>query len=165
MPFTPFHFGPGLLVKGMAPRWFSMSAFVASQVVIDVESLYWLLQDAWPVHRGLHTFVGGTIVGLAVALALHGVARTAIGRRLGERYGLVADLGLTPLLVGGLIGGLSHSMLDGIMHPDIQPFRPMFDDNPLLGRLSVLALHLACVVAGGLGLGVLMLRRSSRREG
>ena len=34
MPFTPFHFGPGLLGKGLAPRSYSWSAFVAINVVI-----------------------------------------------------------------------------------------------------------------------------------
>jgi hypothetical protein len=35
MPFTPFHFGPGALLKSIFPRSVSLSAFVASQVLID----------------------------------------------------------------------------------------------------------------------------------
>ena len=59
MPFTPLHFGPGLLLKAAAPRHVSFTAFVASQVLIDLESLYNILRGAWPVHRELHTFAFG----------------------------------------------------------------------------------------------------------
>ena len=75
MPITPFHFGPGLLVKGLAPRAFSLTTFVAAQIVIDFESLYHLVRRDWPVHRTMHTLVGGTTVGIAVAVAILIVSR------------------------------------------------------------------------------------------
>ena len=37
MPATPYHFGPGLLIKAAAPRQFSMAAYSLTQVVIDLE--------------------------------------------------------------------------------------------------------------------------------
>ena len=56
MPVTPFHFGVGLLGKGVAPRAVSLCAFVASQIAIDCESAYFLfVARAEPVHRVLHT--------------------------------------------------------------------------------------------------------------
>ncbi len=51
MPFTPFHFGPGLFAKSLLPRHFSWLAFVASQVLIDCETLFYLVQRAWPIPR------------------------------------------------------------------------------------------------------------------
>lgn len=42
MPITPFHFGPGLLGKGLLPAKLSVTAFVAAQIVIDCESAYYL---------------------------------------------------------------------------------------------------------------------------
>jgi hypothetical protein len=165
VPFTPFHFGPGLLIKSCVPRRFSMLAFVASQVIIDVESLYWLLQDTWPVHRLLHTFIGGAIVGVIVTVVLNRIAHTGIGRRLDERYRLSGETAGLPVAVGGLVGGLSHSLLDGIMHADIQPFRPMSGENPLLGWISVVNLHLACVVMGLAGIVILAVRKRVRRAG
>ena len=42
MPFTPLHLGVGLLGKGLLPRRVSLTAFAASQVVIDVEVAYYL---------------------------------------------------------------------------------------------------------------------------
>ena len=76
MPVTPFHFGVGLLGKGVAPRAVSLCAFVASQVVIDCESAYFLfVARAEPVHRALHTFALATPVGALVGLAVWAVAR------------------------------------------------------------------------------------------
>ena len=57
MPATPFHLGPGLLIKAAAPRQFSMAAYSLAQVVIDVESGYYLLRGEYPVHRqAQHSF-------------------------------------------------------------------------------------------------------------
>src|SRR5690349_3393859 len=56
MPATPFHFGPGLLIKAVAPRQFSVTAYSVAQVVIDIESGYYLLKGDDPVHRQAHTF-------------------------------------------------------------------------------------------------------------
>src|SRR5215471_21806895 len=67
MPFTPFHFGPGLAAKAALPSRVSFTAFVATQVIIDFETLYHLVRVQWPVHRQLHSLVGGSAVGLAVA--------------------------------------------------------------------------------------------------
>jgi len=165
MPFTPFHFGPGLLVKSVVPRWFSFSAFAASQVVIDIESLYWLRRDEWPVHRVLHTIVGGALVGVAVAVGAMVVGGSFAARRLRDRPALAAEARIGPALGGGVVGGVSHSLLDGIMHADIRPFRPFTSANPLLARLDVVDLHLLCVAAGVLGLVVLLIRRPWRRAG
>lgn len=165
MPFTPFHFGPALLLKGVWPRWFSFSAFVASQVAIDLETLYWLHRGEWPVHRYLHTFLGGAVVGSAAALAVSLILRRLAARFPGARENgaLGAEAALGPALTGGLVGGLSHALLDGIMHWDIQPFRPVTAGNPLLELVNVVHLHVGCAAAGLLG-GMLLLGRILRQR-
>jgi hypothetical protein len=163
MPVTPFHFGPGLLIKSLIPGRFSFAAFIATQVVIDVETIYWILRDAWPVHRVLHTLPGGALAGALVACAtaplLPPLARW-LAKRLPSIAGVVrarphhlaAESRMGAALLGGLIGGVSHALLDGVMHLDIQPFRPLTTSNPLLNAVSLPALHLACTAAGALGL-------------
>ena len=64
---------------------------------------------------------------------------------------LDAEIEWIPALSGGALGGLFHSLLDGIMHADIRPFHPFSDANPLRGILSLDQLHAACVVAGAIG--------------
>jgi hypothetical protein len=159
MPFTPYHFGPGLLVKGIAARWYSWTAFVAAQIVIDCETLYYLSRHQYPLHRRLHTFVGATIVGVATAAVLiaikwfaqHAVPRFASSLHF-RRPSMQAEATTTGLLVGGFVGGATHPLLDGLMHLDIRPFEPWTESNPLLGVIGIEALHTGCEIAGVAGL-------------
>jgi hypothetical protein len=160
MPVTPFHFGVGILGKGLAPRRLSFSAFVASQVVIDCETAYYLLVvREWPVHRWAHTFAVGSLIGLAVGAATWVIARQLRGGECGGPA--PSEWGLSQCLAGGLLGGATHPLLDGIMHGDIQPLRPFASGNPFLGFVGLGLLHLLCVAAGALGV-VLLFARSAR---
>ncbi|HLA64585.1 MAG TPA: hypothetical protein VK610_09180, partial [Rhodothermales bacterium] len=152
----PFHFGPGLLLKSVAPRSVSLGAFAAANVVIDVESVANLLAGRHPVHATLHTLPVAVLVGVAAGLAV-----AALGRALKRPPS--PEWALGPAVLGGLLGGASHPLLDGVMHRDIQPFLPFTASNPLLGLVGLGALHLASVGAGVLGLVVLgwRLRRAS----
>lgn len=165
MPFTPFHFGPGLLLKAATPRHVSLTAFVASQVLIDLESLYNILRGAWPVHRELHTFALGTAAGLVAGICTWLAMRRLVERHAGTRPMVRAEGQLGPALMGGGIGGLSHSLLDGFMHRDIQPFQPFATANPLLGLIGSDPLYLACLFTGVLGLLWLGLRWRGRADG
>ena len=154
MPVTPFHFGIGLLGKGLAPNQVSFSSFVASQVLIDCESAYYLfIAPAWPVHRWAHTLLVAVPLGVAVGLAVWG-----LGRAFNRIDAPPHELGLWPALAGGLLGGATHPLLDALMHPDAQLFMPFRAGNPLLGMVSLAALHLACVGAALLGGSLLWLR-------
>ena len=167
VPFTPFHFGPGLLGKGLAARWYSWTAFVASNVVIDCESLYYLQRDEYPIHRKLHTFVGAAIVGIATACVLLGVRHLLprLRARLDERAPTVrAEGSVVGIVVGAMVGALSHPLLDGIMHPDIEPFQPWTAANPLYGVVGLGALHLGCLAAGVLGAVLVAIWRKRERQ-
>ncbi|MGH7731801.1 MAG: hypothetical protein ACRENJ_11200 [Candidatus Eiseniibacteriota bacterium] len=157
MPFTPFHFGPGLLLKGAAPRDVSLAAFVASQVAVDLEPLYFILRGEYPVHRWLHTVWGGGLVGLAVGVALSAGARRWIATAPPAARG---DLRPRAGIVGGLLGGISHPLLDGLMHPDVRALRPFAETTWVLEPGGVAALHLGCVIAGVLGVLLLVARRA-----
>ena len=173
MPFTPYHFGPGLFVKGLAARWFSWIAFIAVQVVIDCETLYYLERREYPIHRTLHTFLGGTLAGLAVAGVLllsrwlASRLRPEVGRSFAAKWPSVAsEFGIAGILAGGIIGGASHPLLDGLMHPDIRPLEPWTRANPLLGAVSMATLHDGCILAGVAGLvllGIKLYFESRRR--
>ncbi len=80
MPVTPFHFGPGALAKAAAPKHFSLIVFGLTQVAIDLESLYFLVQGSWPVHRLLHTFAGAGLVALGGMLLGPALANGFLGR-------------------------------------------------------------------------------------
>jgi len=166
VPITPFHFGPGLLAKAATPRYFSLSAYCATQVVIDCESAYFLLTGGWPIHRGLHTLVGGAAVG-----ALSAILVFAIGSRsrslapLRRRPLFAAEFTVGPCLAGGVVGGLLHAVLDGIMHSDTQPLQPFSIQNPFYRELSLGSLHILLVVAGLAALPIILRPKLWRAAG
>ena len=157
MPFTPFHLGPGLLLKGAAPRQFSLTAFAVTQVVVDVEPLWFILRGEYPVHRWTHTVWLAGAIGLAV-----GVALNALSRRWSAPAApaLRGDLGMRAALLGGLLGGSSHALLDGLMHRDVRALRPFAETTWVLAPEGVVALHAGCVVAGVVGALLLVVRRA-----
>jgi membrane-bound metal-dependent hydrolase YbcI (DUF457 family) len=158
VPFTPFHFGPGALVKAVAPKYFSFTVFVFSQVLIDLESLYFLLGNEWPVHRFFHTYAGASLIALAsflIGRPVCGFALAILRRSLPlTKSGFWAATKLISIpaaLSGAVIGAYSHVALDSIMHSDMRPFAPFADENVLLHAISIGELHLYCVIAGVLG--------------
>ena len=170
MPFTPFHFGPGALLKAAFPRHVSLLAFGTTQVAIDLESWHYLTGGEWPVHREWHSIGLATTVGLAVGTLTWGLGRLApIAQRALPRtaaHGVRApaidgELTATGALIGGLLGGATHTLLDALMHRDLVPFAPWLSGNPLLGRVDLLLLHLLCLVAGVVGALWLLGRRSN----
>lgn len=156
MPATPFHFGPGLLVKAAAPRQFSMAAYSLAQVVIDIESGYYLLQHASPVHRQAHTFALGGLIGFLCGLIVSQLGTWVAKPRDVVPEALAAEYRLPIAVYSGIFGGIFHSVLDGIMHADIRPFRPFTQANPLYGLVSVQIIYLFCIVTGLVGAALLL---------
>jgi hypothetical protein len=164
MPATPFHFGPGLLVKAAAPRQFSMAAYSVAQIVIDLESGYHLLRHDYPVHRQAHTFFLGGLIGLVCGLVVSRVGTWLARPRDAIPEALAAEYRLPIAALSGVFGGMLHSLLDGIMHADIRPFRPFTNANPLYGLVSVQVIYLFCIVTGLVGAALLLAwERRARR--
>jgi membrane-bound metal-dependent hydrolase YbcI (DUF457 family) len=157
VPFTPFHFGPGALVHCAAPKHISFLAFCGANVVVDVEPLYYMLTHQYPIHRFFHTYIGATIAGLIFVLLFALVRRFAMPLL---RIVRLEDLRVRAVALGAFAGTYSHVLLDSMMHPDMRPFAPFSDANPLLTAVSLRALHGFCVVAGVVGLGWIAFRRS-----
>jgi hypothetical protein len=156
VPFTPFHFGPGLLVKGLAPRHVSLIAFVATQVAVDLEPLYFIVRGAPHAHRWVHTVPVAGGIGLAVGLAVWAATRRHLANQVPE---VRSDLALPAAIAGGLIGGVSHPLLDGLMHRDIHALRPFAETTWVLSPVGIAAVPWACVAAGVVGVVLWMARR------
>ena len=163
MPVTPFHFGPGAALHAVAPRHVSFLAFFAANVLIDLESLYNLRTDHYPVHEFFHTYVGATLAGLATVLSF--IALRALSRRIPlPNVFLWQQLTTLQVALGAAAGAYSHVLLDSIMHPDMAPLAPFSRTNILLGALSLDALHWLCIVSGVLAVLLILLRRRTPSE-
>jgi hypothetical protein len=157
MPITPFHFGPGALLHAAAPKHVSFLSFCAANVLIDFESLYNLVHQHHPVHAFFHTYVGATLVIVAVLLLFVGF------RSFASRFWLPnflhwRELSAKQVVIGGSLGAYSHVVLDSIMHQDIQPLSPFAAANALLSVIPLSTLHLACLAFGVLGGAVVAIR-------
>jgi hypothetical protein len=156
MPATPFHLGPGLLIKAAAPRQFSMAAYSLAQVVIDVESGFYSMRGEYPVHRDMHTVVIGGMLGLLSGLIVSRVGAWLARPRDVVGEALAAEYRLWIAVPSGIFGGMFHAVLDGLMYSDIRPFRPFSGANPLYGLVSVRMVYLFCVVTAVIGAALLL---------
>jgi hypothetical protein len=173
MPFTPFHFGPGVVFKVAAPGHYSFSVFLFTQIVIDLEPLYYMLSGEWPIHRFLHTYLGATIAGLIgfwVGRPVCGVVLTMAQTRAGLTWKILSNgmkrINRIAAFTAAFIGAYSHVALDSIMHSDLNPLAPFSKNNGLLNVIPVAELYLYCTVAGiagviGLGFWWLIWREKS----
>jgi membrane-bound metal-dependent hydrolase YbcI (DUF457 family) len=151
MPFTPFHMGPGLLVKALLQGSFSLMVFGWAQVIMDIQPLIVILTGEGHLHGFTHTYVGATLIGLACAVT--GKYAAEFGLRL---IGCPQFLPVRwPVaIVSAFIGSYSHVLIDSLMHADMAPLAPFSDVNPLLHGVPVDTLHQICVYSGIVGAGL-----------
>ena len=125
MPFTPFHMGPGILIKALLQGSFSLMVFGWAQIVMDLQPLVVLLTGEGHLHGFSHTYIGAILLAIFSALT---------GKFLSE-FGLLV-LGISKkinpikiawwvVFVSAFIGTFSHVLLDSIMHSDVEPFFPI----------------------------------------
>src|SRR4029453_4585573 len=100
-----------------------------------------------------------TIAGLSTGVMLvvirriiHWLSPDSINPFDSLRPSLKGELSGVGIMIGALVGGVSHPFLDGIMHQDVRPFAPWGDANPFLGVIGLEALHLGCLFLGLVGL-------------
>jgi membrane-bound metal-dependent hydrolase YbcI (DUF457 family) len=163
MPITPFHFGPGAALHAVAPRHVSFLAFCAANIVMDVEPLYYMATDQFPLHRFFHTYVGASIILVATLALFIGVLKLASLILLPNIFGW-KQLTIRQAAIGAALGSYSHIVFDSLMHADMQPFWPFSEGNPLLRVVSLGTLHWMCLVAGVLGLVILGIRKALSEE-
>ena len=161
MPFTPFHMGPGLLVKAALQKRFSLMMFGWSQVVMDVQPLTVMLAGQGHMHGFTHTYLGALSIAVVSAptgkhLAEFGLKRCGLSRHLPITWRVA--------FLSTFIRTFSHVMLDSVMHADLQPFAPWRLDNPLLGYISVAHLHWFCLGAGLVGFALYLMLAAGRHK-
>lgn len=150
MPFTPFHMGPGILVKALLRGSFSLMVFGWAQIIQDIQPLVVLITGEGRLHGFTHTFVGATLLGIFSALTGKGMSEWGLRILFGPVRGAVS-IAWWVVWLSAFTGTYSHILLDGIMHLDMTPLQPFSNHNPLLGLISVSALHKLCVYTGIVG--------------
>lgn len=116
MPLTPFHLAAGLPAR----KFISMPAFILVNILIDLEPglIMFFGMDGlgYPLHQGMHTFGGASLaVVVTLLLASHWCFRKKIRQ----------------WILGAVLGGYSHILLDALVHSDVEPFAPFLAGNPM----------------------------------
>jgi len=155
MPFTLFHFGPGIAIKGLLGDNFSLLTFGISQIAIDIEPLIGMLRGADRLHTFSHTYLGALIIALVVILLAPIICPPLLRRWNKELHThqlnwLISSESLRPISVitGAMLGTFSHIALDSLMHIDMTPLAPWSEINPLLNLISHSQLEMWCIGAG-----------------
>lgn len=151
MPFTPFHMGPGIVVKAILQGSFSLMVFGWAQIVMDIQPLFVLISGEGHLHGFSHTYIGATL--LATFSALSGKYLSEIGLyMIGLNKRWKVKISWLVAFLSAFIGTYSHVLIDSIMHADVEPFFPFTTNNQFLGLVSVQVLHKICLysaLAGG----------------
>lgn len=153
MPFTPFHFGPGYLVKSFITKRFHFLSFVASQVLIDVETAYNIFQQNHRLHTFMHTYLGSLTViplGYFCVYVSSKIARKIQIPVLHKVFG--EDWKPKVVVFSLFVGAWSHVLFDSIMHSDVRPFWPFSNKNAFNDLIDVGYLHMLCIVCASVGL-------------
>ncbi len=150
MPFTPFHMGPGVLVKALLQGSFSLMLFGWTQIVMDLQPLIAIVTGEGKLHGFTHTYVGSTLIAVLAAVTGKYISQWAlIIFTNGAQRGM--NIRWWVAFLSAFIGSYSHVILDSIMHTDMEPLLPFAQSNGLLGLISIEALHKLCIYSGLLG--------------
>jgi len=145
MPFTPYHLGPALLFGLLFLGFIDFPTFLVANVIVDVEPLLALtLNLNYPLHGFFHSFLGGTLAAVFIALVMHGI-RDWLSPLL-SFLKLEQKTSFAKILAASLSGIYMHILLDSRIYTDIQPFYPS-TYNPLLttGIFAGLDSYIFCI--------------------
>lgn len=130
MPFTPFHLGPALFFGLLLLKVLDLPTFLVASIIVDLEPFFVIsLGLDYPLHGFFHTFLGGTIAALALALVMYWL--NGLTGRLMKSFRLGQESSPGMVLAASLLGVYTHILLDAPLYTDIRPFYPL-DVNPLL---------------------------------
>lgn len=165
MPATPLHMGPGVLVKAVAGRHFSLLVFGFAQVLIDIEPAVRMVRGDAVLHGYTHTYLGAAGIAVVAALAGRPICQFLLDRWRDDPASPFmnwlrgpARISWTAALTGAFAGTWSHVVLDSIMHVDMEPLAPLSTENALHYFVLLDSLHVFCVATAVLGAAILALR-------
>lgn len=161
MPFTPFHLGPALLIAMIFFPYLDIIALGLGSIIVDIEPAYYLFfTNKGPYHGFLHSFLGATITGIGLSLALYPFRKTYL--RLVRLFGLNQDTDFKKILGSSLIGTYSHIILDMPLYPEMKPLYPL-PTNLFLNTVPLATIIDICLMSFLLGFLIYLVRILRKR--
>jgi len=135
LPFTPYHFGPGLLIALLFLSFIDFPTFLIASVIVDIEPFLVLTFNLnYPLHGFLHSFLGGTIIALILAVIMTKIREYFTP--IMSFFKIEQKISFKKILFASLLGIYIHILLDSPIYTDIRPFFPL-DFNPFYRTTSL----------------------------
>jgi len=145
VPFTPFHLGPALFFGLLLFRYLDFPAFLVANVIVDIEPfLVIFLSLHYPLHGFFHSYLGGTIVGIATGVGIY-FLRDRLNKIL-ARFKVQQEPSFARVLYTSLFGAYFHIFLDSFLYGEMNPFYPL-TGNPFLKVVGSGAVYEFCTVS------------------
>jgi hypothetical protein len=147
MPFTPFHFGPAILLGLLLLKYVDFPTFVAANVLVDWRA-FLVFFGFWkgPLHSWQHSYLGA--VALSIFLGAAMVYLRPYFEVLMDNYSLEQVVSGRKIFFAAFTGTFLHVTIDAFHHPNMPTFLPL-DSRPLYGYMStfeVRTVTFACLV-------------------
>jgi hypothetical protein len=168
MPFTPYHFGPVLLIGVLLFPFVDIATIMVASVILDLEPLAVILFDLpGPPHAFFHTYLGASIAAILLSVVIYPFRKYL--NEIVSFFGLEQESSLRHIIPASFIGTYSHVLLDSFLYAEMNPFYP-FLGNPFVGILGFGFVYNFCLVLGVIGFFVYLLRillnfRGARMKG
>ncbi len=166
MPFTPFHMGPGLLIKALLGRKFSLIVFAWAQIVMELMPFVVAQLNKRDLlarfdqidFSGLaSTYAGAAAVAVVVAVSGKYVAQTLLWLAyLGREFKPPVNVGWKVALFSALVGTFSYVLIGSFLTENMAPLYPLSADNIFLGLASLDAVRQFCIYSGLVGVALFM---------
>lgn len=156
MPFTPYHFGPGLLLGVVLFPFLDFSTVMVACVILDIEPLAVIIFHLpFAAHGFFHTYLAATIVSVLLSIAIWPLRGYL--NKIVSIFGLHQESSFRHIFPASIIGTYFHVFLDSLLYPEMNPFYPLIA-NPFVGIFQLGFVYSSCVFLGLLGCGVYVVR-------
>jgi len=156
MPYTPYHFGPGLFLGVVLFPYIDFSTVMVASVILDIEpATILMLQLPFQFHGFFHTYLGATIIACILSVVFYPLRRHL--NKLVSLFSLHQESSFRHIFLASIIGTYFHVFLDSLLYGEMHPFYPLLG-NPFVGIFHFAFVYDVCVFLGLLGFGAYIVR-------
>lgn len=162
--------GPGLAIKAVAGRHFSLMSFGLAQVAMDIEPLVGMIRGTAVLHGITHSYLAAMVIAIVVIMVASPICCPFLVRWNKEVahcrlpwLAESADFRLFPVALGAMMGTVSHVALDSLIYSEMRPLVPWSEKNGLLGLATTQSLTNTCLVLGVVGFSAWLIRAQSQK--
>lgn len=149
MPFTPFHFGPAILLSLLLLDRLDFPTFVAANIAVDWRA-FLVFFGFWPepLHSWQHSYLGATVLSIALGLVM--IKLRPYLDVFMDFVDLRQEFTRRKIFLAAFSGAFLHVTIDAFHHPSMPTFLP-FEIRPLFGLFTTFemrAFTFTCLLIG-----------------